>query len=183
MFSSWIPDPSLLCIWSSLGLSGIYFKASSYQLRPCSVCEYLFGTSVWFWDHTVSLKLASLCPIPLEIVIVSPETAGSASSPLLWNRGCSLETGWEKPLAWLPQHQAISLELAGLKRLQAVGTELNCLSCKLFKLFASYSFTLGKNLREMGSQSTNILRVPQHPREGLWTILCLKTVVLPHVYF
>lgn len=32
----------------------IYFKFSSFWLRPCSLRRYSFGTLVWFWNKTIS---------------------------------------------------------------------------------------------------------------------------------
>lgn len=62
---SWIWTHTHLCIWSSSDFIPIYLKVFffSFWLRPCSVCGYLFSTSVWFWDQTVWLKLVSLQPI------------------------------------------------------------------------------------------------------------------------
>ena len=68
---SWIWTHTPLCIWSSSDFILLYLKVFSFWLRPCSVCRYLFSTSVWFWDQTVLLKLVSLQPISSGSGVVS----------------------------------------------------------------------------------------------------------------
>ena len=56
MSFSWIHVLTLFAFEGLLALSGIYFKVLLFWLRLCSIYEYLFGTSVWFWKWTDSTK-------------------------------------------------------------------------------------------------------------------------------
>ena len=143
-----------------LKISGLYLgsilKFHLFCLRPCSICEELFDTSVWFWDWTVSTETGweGFGSFLWEQGLFHWNCATSASGPFIWKRdysmatgreafslastgpSCSLRTGWYQACSYL------SYKLF----------ELSYLSCKLFKLFENYSFTLEKNLGEMRSQ-------------------------------
>ena len=56
----WIQAHTLFVCEVLQALFGIYVKVS-FQFRPCSVCEFAFGTSVSSWDQTISTKAGWKC--------------------------------------------------------------------------------------------------------------------------
>ena len=44
----------------------IYLKVSSFWLKPCSPCEYSFGTLVWFETRLFHWSRLTFIPFPLE---------------------------------------------------------------------------------------------------------------------
>ena len=70
-----------LSIWplSVLNSPGLDFI---FWLRLGSVCEYMFGNLVWFWNQTVSLELASLWPIPSGTEAISLELCNFSLGPI-----------------------------------------------------------------------------------------------------
>ena len=131
----------LLCI---LKLSRFYsvsiLRFLPFWLRPCSVCEYSFGTLVWFWDQRVLLKLANLNPFlhdhrlflwnsvgVFSIQLISLEELSSGGwlenvfGLALLGPSSPLKTGWD----WLAR--CLNWALCAV----------NCLSCLKIVLYSS----------------------------------------------
>ena len=148
----------------------IYLKVSSFWLKPCSPCEYSFGTLVWFETRLFHWSWLTFIPFPSEHELLIPKLASlqhipvgrccfsetvpvfSAFSWFFW-KGCLLETGQFKKKkkrkerkgklsAWLHWDQDLSFGLAGIF-LPAVWIK-PCVLKAVWKFF----FTLGeKTLR------------------------------------
>lgn len=69
-------------------------RLSPFWLRPCSECEYWFGTLAWFWNQAVSVEsVLAFNPLPFGTKAVtsgtnclwpSPSKTGDVSLELCW---------------------------------------------------------------------------------------------------
>ena len=85
-----------LCVCEVLqALFGIYVKIS-FQFRPCSVCEFAFGTSVSSWDQTISTKAGWKCHWP-----------GSWEGVFQTDMGASQMAQWVKNLPEMQEMQEL----------------------------------------------------------------------------
>lgn len=110
---SWIQTHTLFSCEALQALFRICSKFSSFWLRLCFVCEYLFGTWVWFQYQTVALKLA-----------YSLQNRGCffwswlTFDPFLWKQGFSATVPgfsafglfFEKTILWKLSEKAFSLD-------------------------------------------------------------------------
>ena len=168
----------LLCI---LKLSRFYsvsiLRFLPFWLRPCSVCEYSFGTLVWFlksdcsswnWlafgpfllEHGMfhwSCADSAFGPIPFWIGAVILELCGAAFGLAPLGPDCSLKTAGIRPAGYLHCLRYLSY--------------LSCLSCLKIILF-----TLEKTLQDLGSQLSKYFEGT--PLTGTPANFYLKTTIL-----
>lgn len=94
---SWIQAHALFVFEVLQALFRIYFKFSSFWLRPCCLHKYSFGALVWFWNKTISTSSGweAISPFVWKKGIIHRNCVHLAIGPFLWHKGCSLETGWK----------------------------------------------------------------------------------------